>query len=113
MTDTKNRSESQQQKWSQLAQRAATDQELKRRLLADPAPVLEAEGIDIPAGSRIQMAENNGRLQCFIDSPLKASAAAAGELSGDQMANIVGGTDAPKETVTFEYGALQVRYTQQ
>ena len=36
------------------------------------------------------------------------------ELSEQELDKVAGGTDPPpKEVVTFEYGALQVRYTQQ
>ena len=36
------------------------------------------------------------------------------ELSEQELNKVAGGTDrAPKETVTFEYGALQVQYVQQ
>ena len=34
------------------------------------------------------------------------------ELSEQELAMVSGG-DSPKETVTFEYGALQIKYTQQ
>ncbi|HLK22306.1 MAG TPA: bacteriocin [Bryobacteraceae bacterium] len=36
-----------------------------------------------------------------------------GELSEEELASVSGGDESPKETVTFEYGALQVRYSQQ
>jgi hypothetical protein len=35
------------------------------------------------------------------------------ELSEQELAMVSGGDESPKETVTFEYGALQVHYTQQ
>jgi hypothetical protein len=35
------------------------------------------------------------------------------ELSESDLDKVVGGTEAPKETVSFEYGALQVKYVQQ
>jgi bacteriocin-like protein len=42
------------------------------------------------------------------------SSAAVGnnELSEEELAKVAGGAP-PKETVTFEYGGLQVQYTQQ
>ncbi len=50
------------------------------------------------------------------DEPEKQSElAGAGEekqLDEKALDKVVGG-EAPKETVTFEYGALQVRYSQQ
>jgi bacteriocin-like protein len=35
------------------------------------------------------------------------------ELSEEELAGVSGGDEAPKETVTFEYGALQIKYVQQ
>jgi hypothetical protein len=35
------------------------------------------------------------------------------ELGEQELHKVAGGTEVPKETVTFEYGALQVRYVQQ
>ncbi len=35
------------------------------------------------------------------------------ELSEQELAMVSGGDESPKETVTFEYGALHVQYIQQ
>ncbi len=35
------------------------------------------------------------------------------ELSEEELSMVSGGDEAPKETVTFEYGGLQVHYSQQ
>jgi hypothetical protein len=120
MSDAKSSLESQQEKWSQLAQRAATDPELKRRLLTDPVAVLEADGVAVPEGSRVHVTEENGQWQCSIEPALKASATAAGELRAEDMRSVVGGggkqtstTQYPTESVTFTYGQIQWTYTQQ
>jgi hypothetical protein len=113
MSGAKSPLESDREKWSQLAQRAATDQELKQRLLSDPARVLEAEGVTIPEGSRINVTEENGQWQFVIEGPIKASAAAAGELSGDAMSHVVGGggKQTPTETISFSFGKVQWIYS--
>lgn len=38
---------------------------------------------------------------------------ASDELSEDELAKASGGDEAPKETVTFEYGGLVIKYGQQ
>jgi hypothetical protein len=50
MNDAKSALESQdsREKWTHLVRRAATDNDLKHRLLTEPTPVLEAEGVAIP-----------------------------------------------------------------
>ena len=35
------------------------------------------------------------------------------ELSEEELSKVSGGDEAPKETVTFEYGALGIKYVQQ
>jgi hypothetical protein len=120
MSDANSSLESQQEKWSELVQRAATDPELKRRLFADPVAVLEAEGVAVPAGSRVQVTEEHGEWQCSIEPALKASAAAAGELSADDMRSVVGGggkqsstTEHPTESFSLSFGKILWTYTEQ
>jgi hypothetical protein len=42
-----------------------------------------------------------------------------GELEGEQLDSVVGGggkqtpAESPKEEITFEYGGMQIQYTQQ
>jgi len=35
------------------------------------------------------------------------------ELSEEELSKVSGGDESPKETVTFEYGALGIKYVQQ
>jgi bacteriocin-like protein len=35
------------------------------------------------------------------------------QLSEQELSKVSGGDESPKETVTFEYGGLQVKYSQQ
>jgi hypothetical protein len=119
MNDAKSALESQdsREKWSQLVQRAATDNDLKQRLLTEPTPVLEAEGVGIPEGSRVQVTEENGQWQCVIETPVKVSAAAAGELSAGELSSVVGGggkqttqSSTPTESVSFNFSEVKWTY---
>jgi hypothetical protein len=105
---TEDKNAENEQKWSQLAKRATTDEKLKQQLLTDPAPALRAEGIYLPERSRVRVAEENGRLDCVVETSVRASAAAAGELTGSDMNNIVGGG-----AVSFTYSKIEWTYTQQ
>jgi hypothetical protein len=95
-----------QRKWSRLVERAGKDAELKQRLLNDPAPVLQAEGIEVPAGASVLVTEENGRLSCVMEVAKAAAAAAAGELSASDLASVAGG--APTGTGTVEYLKLKL-----
>jgi Nitrile hydratase, alpha chain len=44
--------------WQQLIARAWCDPVLKARLLADPAAVLREQGLNVPAGVRVNVMEN-------------------------------------------------------
>jgi hypothetical protein len=49
-----------------------------------------------------------------ITNTIDLTKPAKDQLGDQDLEKVTGGTDpAPKETVTFEYGALQVRYVQQ
>jgi Nitrile hydratase, alpha chain len=46
-----------QKKWARVIAQAWADEEFKAKLLADPAAVLAANGIEIPQGMTIQVVE--------------------------------------------------------
>ncbi|HEV3263782.1 MAG TPA: NHLP leader peptide family RiPP precursor [Gemmataceae bacterium] len=49
--------------WAQLVARAWEDEHFKRRLLSEPAAVLEEEGIEVPPGREVRVAEDEAEAQ--------------------------------------------------
>ncbi|TWB15511.1 putative ribosomally synthesized peptide [Nitrospirillum amazonense] len=49
--------------------KAWTDAAFKARLLADPAAVLKAEGIDVPSGVRLSIVENTASSYTLVLPP--------------------------------------------
>jgi hypothetical protein len=117
MNDSKSAlvSQNSREKWSRLVQCAATDKDLKQRLLTEPTPVLEAEGVAIPEGSRVHVTEDNGQWRCVIETPVKVSAAAAGELSAGELSSVVGGggkeTTSATESISFNFTKVEWTYS--
>jgi hypothetical protein len=60
-----------------LAKRAAADETLKQRLLNDPVPLLQEQGIEMPAGAVVQVVEDGGIFRCLVGLA-KAAAATSG-----------------------------------
>ncbi|MDG3439615.1 NHLP leader peptide family RiPP precursor [Nitrospirillum amazonense] len=46
--------------------KAWTDEGFKARLLADPAAVLKAEGVEVPAGVTLNVVENSGTAYTLV-----------------------------------------------
>ena len=44
--------------WARIVAKAWADEDFKRRLLAEPAAVLKEEGVEVPAGVKLQVIEN-------------------------------------------------------
>jgi len=44
--------------WARIVAKAWADEDYKKRLLADPAAVLKEEGMEVPAGIKLQVNEN-------------------------------------------------------
>lgn len=53
--------EEQGKKLSQLVAKCWADENFKAKVLADPATVLKAEGIDVPQGVTVEAVENNDK----------------------------------------------------
>jgi nitrile hydratase alpha subunit len=70
----------------QLIAKAWTDDSFKRRLLADPALALEAEGFDVSPGVDVRVVENTDKVY-YLVLPAKPS----GELSDEDLENVAGG----------------------
>jgi len=69
----------------QLIAKAWSDADFKARLLANPAETLQAEGIEVPAGVKVNAVENTNE-QFFLVIPNKPD-----ELSDEQLDNVAGG----------------------
>ena len=73
--------------WGQLVARAWDDPAFKARLLADPADVLNENGLAPPAGERLEVVENTDAVE-YLVLPAKP---AAQELSEEELHRVVGG----------------------
>ena len=80
--------EEQGKKMSQLIAKCWADEGFKRKLLADPAATLKAEGAELPAGLSIKAVENTDKVFHLI-IPAKPSAA---ELSEEDLDKVAGGS---------------------
>ncbi len=72
--------------YGQVVARAWADDAFKQRLLADPAAVLQAEGITVPPGVELRAVENTDKV-LYLALPPKPSA----ELSDEQLDQVAGG----------------------
>ena len=71
--------------------RSWADEQFRKRLLADPAGVMKAEGITIPPGVSLRVVEDTETVFHFV---LPVKAAAAAELSDDELDKVAGGAGA-------------------
>ena len=65
--------------------KAWSDADFRARLLANPAQTLQAEGIEIPAGVKVNVVENTTE-QFYFVIPKKVN-----ELSDEELGNVAGG----------------------
>jgi hypothetical protein len=72
----------------QIVGRTWSDEPFRRRLMADAAAVLRAEGIFIPAGVQVRVMEDTSHVMNLI---LPVRAVPDGELSDDDLDKISGG----------------------
>ena len=61
------------------------DEEFKKRLMADPAKILGAEGVSVPDGVSIRVMEDTEQVRTLIIPP------APSHLDDDQLKRITGG----------------------
>ncbi len=61
------------------------DEEFKKRLIADPVKILDAEGVDVPDGISIRVVEDSEQVRTLIIPP------APSHLDDDQLNGITGG----------------------
>ena len=79
--------EEQGKKMSQLIAKCWADEGFKRKLLADPAATLKAEGVELPAGLSIKALENTDKVFHLV-IPAKPTDA---ELSDEDLEKVAGG----------------------
>ena len=73
-------------KMSKVIAKAWSDADFKARLLANPAETLQAEGIEIPAGVKVNVVENT-KEQFYFVIPNKVD-----ELSEEDLDKVAGGS---------------------
>jgi hypothetical protein len=76
-----------QQQWGQIVAKAWGDPAYKARLISDPAAVLKAQGISVPAGVQFKVVESTEKL---IYLPLPPSPSSE-ELSEEELQHVAGG----------------------
>ena len=73
------------QKMNQLIAKAWADEAFKQQLLADPATVLKAQGLELPAGLTVKVLENTDQLVHLVLPPKPT------ELAEDDLDRVSGG----------------------
>ena len=58
--------------WSQIIAKAWRDESFKKRLLADPAATLKAEGVELPAGVQVRAVEDTDTVYHLVVPPKPA-----------------------------------------
>lgn len=76
-------------KWSQFLAQVWSDEELKRRLMDNPAPVLQEYGIDVPSDIELRVVENTDKV-AYLTLPSRPPGDAT-ELTADQLGSVAGG----------------------
>jgi Nitrile hydratase, alpha chain len=76
-------------KMNQLVAKCWSDEGFKKKLLADPAGTLKAEGVEMPAGVAVKALENTDKL-FHVVIPAKPA-----DLSDEDLANVAGGDSQP------------------
>ena len=81
--------------WAQVIAKALADEEVKSQLLANPAAVLKAEGIDVPPGLEIKVLENTENVFHLV---LPATSA---ELSDEALDSVSAGLHSVPSNLIF------------
>ena len=77
--------EEQSKKISEIVAKCSADQAFKRKLLADPASTLKAEGMEMPASMAIRVLENTDKVFHLV-IPAKQT-----DLSDEELDRVAGG----------------------
>ena len=70
----------------QIITRCRGDEEFKKRLMADPAKIFDAEGVNVPDGVSIRVVEDTDQVRTLIIPPEPS------HLDDDQLNGITGGS---------------------
>lgn len=81
--------EQQGKKMGQIIAKCWADEGFKRKLLADPAATLKAEGVELPAGMSVKALENTDKVFHLV-IPAKP-ADLSKDLSDEELEEVVGG----------------------
>jgi len=65
--------------WDRIVAKAWADEDYKKRLLADPAGVLRAEGMNLPEGLDVRVVEATENQAWYVLPPQTAGEIAEGE----------------------------------
>ena len=87
--------------YGQVIAKAWADDDFKQRLLADPAAVLQAEGITMPPGVELRAVENTDT-KLYLTLPPKPS----DELSDEQLNQVAGGITASTTGTAASFSTL-------
>jgi hypothetical protein len=72
--------------WSKLIARAWADETFKKRLLAEPALVLQEHGLKVPPGVQVKVVQNTDQVLYLMLPP-----APSGELSDEELEDVAAG----------------------
>jgi hypothetical protein len=94
--------EEQSKKMSQLIAKCWSEDSFKKKLLADPAAVLKAEGVkvELPAGMTLKVVENTDKVFHIVLPPKPT------ELSEEQLELVAGGASACWQQCGFCQGSI-------
>ena len=101
METNQNQLQTYARQYGQVIARAWADEDFKQRLLADPAAVLQAEGIAVPQGVELRAVENTDKVMYFMLPPEPSA-----ELSDEQLDQVAGGNVCMFVLGTVPYGTL-------
>jgi len=79
--------EKRQQQMGRIVAKCWADEEFKKRLLADTAGTLRAEGIEVPEGITINAVENSEQNYTIVIPPKPGES----ELTDDELDGVAGG----------------------
>jgi hypothetical protein len=74
-----------QKQWGQVVSKAWSDDDLKRRLILDPATVLQEHGIEIPYNMKVRIVEDTDEVYHLVLPP-----SPSGELVDEQLTGSAG-----------------------
>jgi hypothetical protein len=94
-----------EEKLSQLASRASTDQNFKQKLVNDPAPLLRENGIEIPEGAEPRVLADKESIS-FEFVPQQSSGA---ELTESALSAVTGGDATGATFLKFEFKLVAVK----